>query len=208
VPFPGATGQGVIRALQHGDPAGTVWRPAEADTSIRPGWFHHPAEDARVKSVDRLVDIYCQSVGRNSKLLLNVPPTRDGVIHATDEARLLEFAKRRAALFGEDAAKGRSIRWRKTGETTAEAEVDLGRSVKASALRFEEDVTRGQAIARYRIESADGGDWRPLSKGTTIGFARIERFEPVSLRRVRVVIEEAIAPPEKIAIRVYGPAGL
>jgi alpha-L-fucosidase len=38
VPYPGASGPGVIVALQHGDPAGTSWRPAEADTSIRPGW--------------------------------------------------------------------------------------------------------------------------------------------------------------------------
>src|SRR5687767_8658458 len=35
VPFPGATGPRIIPALQHGDPAGTVWRPAEADVSIR-----------------------------------------------------------------------------------------------------------------------------------------------------------------------------
>jgi alpha-L-fucosidase len=203
VPFPGATGQGIIRALQNGDPAGTVWRPAEADTSIRPGWFHHPAEDARVKPVDRLLDIYCQSVGRNSKLLLNVPPTRDGMIHSTDAQRLVDFAARRAALFGQDVAGGRSVRWQRTGPTTAEAEVDLGRIVSSGALRLEEDVSRGQAIARYRVESADTGDWRPLSRGTTIGFAKIDRFTPVAMRRLRVVIEEAVAPPEKIAIKVY-----
>ena len=203
VPFPGATGQGVIRALQNGDPAGSVWRPAEADTSIRPGWFHHPAEDARVKSVDRLVDIYCQSVGRNSKLLLNVPPTRDGVIHPNDEARLIDFAAKRAALFSTDAAKGKSVRWRRTGPTTAEAELDLGRTVTAAAVRLEEDITRGQAIARYRLESAEAGDWRPLARGTTIGYAKIERFQPVAFRKVRVVIEEAFAAPEPIAIKIF-----
>ena len=79
VPYPGISGRRVIASLQHGDPAGTVWRPAEADTSIRPGWFYHPAEDARVLSVDALVDLYYRSVGRNAKLLLNVPPTRDGL---------------------------------------------------------------------------------------------------------------------------------
>ena len=196
----------MIRALQNGDPAGSVWRPAEADTSIRPGWFHHPAEDTRVKSVDRLVDIYCQSVGRNSKLLLNVPPTRDGVIHPNDEARLIDFAAKRAALFGADVAKGKSVRWRRTGPTTAEAELDLGRTVTAGAVRLEEDITRGQAIARYRLDTADAGDWRPVARGTTIGYAKIERLQPVAVRKVRVVIEEAVAPPERLAIKVF--AGL
>jgi alpha-L-fucosidase len=206
VPFPGATGPGVIRALQNGHPAGSVWRPSEADTSIRPGWFHHPAEDTRVKSVDRLVDIYCQSVGRNSKLLLNVPPTRDGVIHPNDEARLIDFAGKRASLFSTDVARGRSVGWRRTGPTTAEAELDLGRTVTAGAVRLEEDITKGQAIARYRLESAEAADWRPLARGTTVGYARIERFQPVALRKVRVVIEEAVAPPERIAIKIF--AGL
>src|SRR2546430_6737597 len=72
VPYPGASGGAVIAALQHGDPHGAVWRPAETDTSIRPGWIYHAAEDERVKPVDQLVGIWLTSVGRNSKLLLNV----------------------------------------------------------------------------------------------------------------------------------------
>jgi alpha-L-fucosidase len=75
--------------------------------------------------------------------------------------------------------------------------------VTAVAVRLEEDITRGQAIARYRVESADTGDWRPLSRGTTIGYAKIDRLTPVVMRRLRVVIEEAVAPPEKIAIKVF-----
>ena len=58
VPYPGASGDDVIAMLQHGDPHGTVWRPGEADVSIRPGWFWHPAEDAQVRSVDDLVELY------------------------------------------------------------------------------------------------------------------------------------------------------
>src|SRR5690606_33775683 len=65
VPFPGTSGPGIIEALQHGHAEGTVWRPAEADVSIRPGWFYHRAEDDRVRSVDDLVAIYTKSVGRN-----------------------------------------------------------------------------------------------------------------------------------------------
>jgi alpha-L-fucosidase len=75
VPFPGATGDAVMDMLRHGDPSGLAWRPGETDVSIRPGWFYHAAEDDKVRSVENLVRLYFTSTGRNSKLLLNVPPT-------------------------------------------------------------------------------------------------------------------------------------
>src|SRR5437667_558455 len=128
VPYPGASGGAVIAALQHGDPHGAVWRPAETDTSIRPGWFYHAAEDERVKPVDQLVGIWLTSVGRNSKLLLNVPPTRDGVLHATDVARLAQLRAQLTSLFAEDFAAGRPVDWRVTGRRTAGAHVDLGKA--------------------------------------------------------------------------------
>ena len=49
VRVPGATGDEVMRSLREGDRTGIVWRPGETDVSIRPGWFHHPAEDAQVE---------------------------------------------------------------------------------------------------------------------------------------------------------------
>ncbi|MFL6111670.1 MAG: alpha-L-fucosidase, partial [Catenulispora sp.] len=57
------------------------WWPAECDVSIRDGWFYHA--DQQPKSVDDLTGIYFGSVGRNSVLLLNVPPDTDGRLHDT-----------------------------------------------------------------------------------------------------------------------------
>jgi alpha-L-fucosidase len=205
VPYPGVSGPGVIAALQHGDPAGTVWRPAEADTSIRPGWFYHPAEDGRVLTVDALVQLYFRSVGRNSKLLLNVPPTREGLLHETDAARLAGFHDRLRSMFDQDLAAGRRVTWRRSGERGATAEIDLGRLVDATIVRLEEPIERGQAVARYSfMGSADRSDWRALSRGTTIGYARLDRFEPAKIRRVRVTIDEAVATPEPIRIKLFG----
>src|SRR5262249_48736292 len=74
--YPGM--EGIGPQLNSGDRRGPNWRPAECDVSIRPGWFYHEAENARVKSRRQLLDLYFESVGRGASLLLNVPPDRRG----------------------------------------------------------------------------------------------------------------------------------
>lgn len=204
VPYPGASGPDVASELQHGDPAGTVWRPAEADVSIRPGWFYHPAEDGRVRSVDSLMELYFTSVGRNAKLLLNVPPTRDGLLHTTDVARLREFRDRRDTLFDNDLASGTHASWRVTRSRSAGLEIALGGIARVGIARLEERIESGQAVAGYTLYGSDGGDWRVLARGTTIGYAKLDRFEPVMVSRLRVTIAHAVAPPQPLMIRLYG----
>jgi alpha-L-fucosidase len=205
VPFPGMTGPGVIEALQHGDPDGSVWRPAEADVSIRPGWFYHPAEDSRVRTVDNLVDLYLRSVGRNAKLLLNVPPTRQGRLHDVDVARLASFHDRVRALLDEDLARGRRVHWRRTSPRGAVAEVDLGRPIEIRLVRLAENIARGQTIAAHTIEVAENAGWRELARGTTIGYMRLTEVPPATTRRLRITVD-AIESPEPIAIGLFaGP---
>ncbi len=203
VQYPGVSGPGITEALQHGDPNGSVWRPAEADTSIRPGWFHHPAEDGRIRSVDNLVDLYCSSVGRNSKLLLNVPPTREGLLHEGDVERLSAFQGRLSKMFETDLAAGMRLRWRRAGRVKAVAEIDLRPSSRIGIVRLSENIAHGQMVSRYTVSGFDGAAWRELSGGTTIGYARIDRFGPVKVQRLRVTIEDAVAPPEPIVVRAY-----
>jgi len=111
-----------------------------------------------VRGVDQLADIWFTSVGRNSKLLLNVPPTREGVLHQTDVARLGEMRARLTALFAEDFAATRPVHWRVTGARTAVAEVDLGRTMTVGIARLEEDIGRGQRVARYALHGTVHGD--------------------------------------------------
>jgi alpha-L-fucosidase len=203
VPYPGAPGDEVIRVLQTGHPGGSVWRPGETDVSIRPGWFYHPAEDARVRTVEQLVDLYFTSVGRNSKLLLNVPPTREGLLHATDTGRLVGMRERLTAIFREDLAAGRRTAWRPTGERHAALEVDLGRTVTIGIADLREDIERGQVIARYLLEGSDGGGWQTLARGTTIGFRKLDRFAPVAVRRVRLLIEDAVDTPRPVRLGLF-----
>jgi alpha-L-fucosidase len=204
VPYPGADGPGIIDALQHGDREGTVWRPAEVDVSIRPGWFYHPAENERVRSVENLVDLYFTSVGRNGKLLLNVPPTSDGVLHSTDVARLAGMRHALDGMFAVNKAARSKQRFRGTGARSAELVVEFPNSESVSVIRVGEDITRGQVVASYRVEGAGSdGRWKPLSKGTTIGYAKLDRIPSVSVQGLRVTIDDAVADPERITLQAY-----
>ena len=203
VPYPGATGPGISGALQHGDPDGVAWRPAEADVSIRPGWFYHPAEDGRVRSVDDLEALYFSSVGRNAKLLLNVPPTREGVLHEIDVSRLAGLQTRLTSLFDRDLATGARRAWRVTGDRAARLELDLGRQVTASISRLEEHITQGQRVARYWLSvlQPERG-WQRTAVGTTIGYTRLDRFAPVSFRHARLELEYVSRPAGPPVVRL------
>jgi alpha-L-fucosidase len=207
VPAPGMWSEAIGAALLHGDPAGTVWRPAEADVSIRPGWFYHPAEDERVKSVDELTEIWFASVGRNAKLLLNIPPTPAGLIHEVDLRRLMDFRAHREELFRHDVAAGRRLRHR-TAQGTLTVELDLGRETAIATVRLEEEIARGQAVARYAVHGETGGAWRELTRGTTIGHRKLDRFPAAAVRRVRVTVEEAVATLGSLRVGVYGNPAL
>ena len=203
VTYPGADGPGVTAALQHGSRTGSVWRPAEVDVSIRPGWFSHPAEDERVRSADNLVNLYFTSVGRNGKLLLNVPPTKDGLLHPVDVAHLSSFGRRLRAIFEHDIAVEAKRTWRVTSPRSAELEVTLPRLATASIARLEEDITQGQRVASYTLQGEMNGTWRTLSRGTTIGYTKLDSFEPTALSRVRVTIDDAVASPQPITLELY-----
>jgi alpha-L-fucosidase len=207
VPYPGADGPGIIAALQNGDPDGSVWRPGETDVSIRPGWFYHPAEDAKVKAVDQLVDLYFTSVGRNSKLLLNVPPTRAGLLHETDVARIAGMAGRLATLTGPDLARGRALRASTSDDRSAVFELDLGHDSTISVTDIREAIEHGQVVSRYVVEgaaNAASGDWRTIASGTTIGYRKLDRFPPTRVRRLRLRVETVARLPRPLDLRVAG----
>ena len=205
VTFPGQDAPGVNDALQHGDRAGTVWRPAEVDVSIRPGWFYHSAENDRVRTVDNLMDLYFSSVGRNGKLLLNVPPTRDGLLHATDVARLAAFRSRLRTMLDHDVARGVSRKRVALDSAVGGVELDFGRAVSISLARLEEDIARGQNVARYALSGETDGSWRELSRGSTIGYTKLDRFGRTKVRRVRLSIGDSVDQPGEIILRLYDP---
>ncbi|MEU8786020.1 alpha-L-fucosidase [Streptomyces sp. NPDC048637] len=160
------------------------WYPAEADVSLRPGWFHHPGE--RPKTPERLMDLYEKSVGRNASLLLNVPPAKDGRIAAEDVAALTAFGAAVRATYGTD------LRTAGPGPWTFDR------------IGIAEDIRHGQRVERFTVRARTGGTWTTLARGTTIGHRRILTLpRPVTADAVRITVEESRGPVRVAPVTLY-----
>jgi alpha-L-fucosidase len=217
---------GSLAAL--GDGANLIWYPAETDVSIRPGWFYHAREDGRVKSVEQLLDIYFKSVGRNSVLLLNLPPDRRGLVHENDVQRLREFRKGLDAIFAENLAAGaratasavkgndpafaadkitdsdKQTYWTTNdGTAAATIELDLGKPRTFNVAELAEHIETGQRISQFALDAWDGGDWKEVIRGTTVGYKRLLRFGDVTTSKVRVRLLDSRVCPTLSGLGLY-----
>lgn len=196
-----------------------IWYPAEVDTSIRPGWFHHDEEDTKVRPLKELTDIYVKAAGGNSVLLLNIPPHRDGYLTEADVTRLHEIGEfirdnfrnpvegvTFTASEEEDGfavtnlANDDETAW-KTADYAGESKVTLTLP-KETALKFislKEQITMGQRVEKFRVE-ADG---KEICRGTTIGYQKLMPLDGISAKEITVVFEEVRVCPAMNCIKLF-----
>ena len=180
---------------------GAYWYPSEVDVSIRPGWFYHDYEDESVRSLANLVDIYYTSVGRNSVLLLNIPPDRRGLIHEIDAERIEALGNYIAENFTHSKVTDMSETWHAEAGDCREYTIEAGQRINTVLLQ--EDIRRGQRVERFTIETLVDGEWHTVAEGTTVGYKRLLRFEECPAERIRVTINECRATANISNIAAY-----
>ncbi len=216
--------------LGEGHEDGNYWVPAEVDVSIRRGWFWHQSQDSLVRSPENLMDLYYSSVGRNSNLLLNVPPDKRGLLHENDVKSLLAFRDLREKEFETElaygnkasasASRGKDYRalnaidgnpetyWAaKDDQTTADITIDLGSETEVNRILIQEYIKLGQRVQEFNVEAFTGGEWKQLIDGTTIGYKIIRKFPVVKTSSIRVTISKAKACPVISNIELYRAPG-
>lgn len=164
------------------------WYPSEVDVSIRPGWFYHPEEDYQVKTLAQLVDIYFQSVGMNSVLLLNIPPDTRGRLHEADVERLRQFGSYIENTFDKGKLMDGDIPWKARSGKSREYNVIPDETI--NTVMLQEDIRKGQRVGKFMVEGFIDNKWVKLTEGTTIGYKRLLRFRNTSPSRLRVTINE------------------
>ena len=217
-----------VEAVPGGSSPAPVWYPAEAAYSTRPGWFWHAAEDTQLKTLSQLVGIYYDSVGRNSVLLLDVPPNTNGLIADPDVMAIGQLGAAIRAVYQSNLATARPALadsvfknapgraasmavdgkidtfWAAgDGTTSARIELDLGGPRAFNLVSIQEPIALGQRITQHHIEAKSNGAWTTIATGTVVGERKLHRVGPVMATSVALVITQSRAVPAIAEIGVF-----
>ena len=193
-----------------GQEFGTHFIPTETDVSIRPGWYYHPEEDNKVKSLDKLIDIYFNSIGLNSSLLLNIPVDKRGLIHENDALRMLELNKFLKNTFNKNFIEESEINFNNKSHPINKIidknintfcpfklknnniiNITLKNEKIVDVFEISENINLGQRIKEFVFEIKVNEKWVTVEKGTTVGKKRLIKFEPLIVKDLRFTIVDS-----------------
>ncbi len=199
---------------------GQQWIPAEADVSIRPGWYYHAGQDSRVRSPQNLVQLYFQTIGRGASLNIGLPPDRRGRLHDNDVASLKKFGDWQRETLSKNLAHDATVTasnvrgnspiyaarnvmdgkaetyWcTDDDKLTLEIVLDLGQDVKFNVVNIREYLPLGQRVDDWALDAWKDGKWVQFANGTAIGNRRLVRTDYMTTSKVRLRIAKAAACP-------------
>ena len=201
-----------------------IWYPAEVNTSIRPGWFYHEYEDDKVRPLEELLNIYMNSVGGNATFLLNIPPTRCGLLHENDCKRLHEIGEALRKAFannlmdkamvesngtGTDNIRTDSYEDRMLGQAEGETVISAKwqEQVCVEYIVLKEDIHFSQRIESFVAEALVNGEFVTVYKGTVVGHKRIVPLEKTITDMIRIRITDSRMEPIISFMGIYGSEG-
>ena len=198
-----------------------IWYPAEVNTSIRPGWFWHESENNKLRSLDELINIYNNSVGGNATFLLNISPTKEGLIHENDARRLAEMGEYLRKAFAEDildeaelTSDGKDISAVRSddydeyyiaekGCNTAEFLAKWSYPVTVGNIVLKENILCGQRVESFTVEAEQDGRFSEIYSGTVIGYKRIVPLKNIRTTAIRIKITDSRTEPTLAFLGIY-----
>jgi alpha-L-fucosidase len=212
--------------------AAPIWVAAEAVYSIRADGLWFTNGETPLLSADQLIDLYVDTVGRNTTLLLNVPPDARGLFTDSAVGALGQFGLGVPALYRTNVAAGRfaladsvygddaqfgadaavdgrlETAWvAGRSATTGRLEIDLGTERTFDLVSIREPVALGERATRHHVEVRQSGVWTTIASGTVIGRRKLHRLSAaVTGDRVALVVAEARGAPAVSELGLYDSA--
>jgi alpha-L-fucosidase len=91
----------------------------------------------------------------------------------------------------------------KNRDTSTSIIIRLEKRTTFNILSLQENINVGQRVEKFSAYYDDGGKWKKFTEGTTIGYKRLLRFDPVTARRIKIDIESSRLNPTIAEVGVY-----
>jgi alpha-L-fucosidase len=215
--------------LNSGKIDGERFIPAEVDVSIRRGWFYHKWQDTEVRSPENLLYLWSSSIGRNSGLLLNIPPDKRGLFHENDVESLLTFKRSldknlstnhvagatatAKSEYSEEYSVGNILSDRDEFYAPSESDelptitLKLEGKKTFNTVILKEKIEYGHRIVDYDFYAKIDGEWKLLFANQCMGYTCVEHFAEVTADEVKLVIKNSRGVPLLKEIGLYSFTG-
>ncbi|MGM0376689.1 MAG: alpha-L-fucosidase [Bacteroidota bacterium] len=188
-----------FQLLKTGDPNGEYYMPAMSDAPLRGhgghDWFWEPDREHIIYPLENLVEMYYNSVGHNTTLILGVAPNPEGLIPESDAKRLREFGEEIESRFSKPVAttsgKGKTIN------------LKFSEKQMVNQVVIMEDIAQGERVREFIIEGQTADGWQEIFSGTCIGHKLIHRFDAMAVSELRLKISRSDDEPQIIEFAGY-----
>ena len=188
-----------FQLLKTGDPDGPYYIHAMSDAPLRGfgghDWFWEPDREHIIYPLDKLVNMYYNSVGHNTSLILGVTPGPDGLMPESDVKRLKEFGDAIKQRFSNPIATTEGI-----GDKIF---LKLSKWQKINQLVLMEDISKGERVRKFVLEGKTANGWKTIFDGSCIGHKFIHRFNDMEVSAVQLKILESKGTPQILSMKVF-----
>ncbi len=164
------------------------------------GWQGEEKMLAIEDPVDKLIEMYYNTVGRNANFLLELVIDPDGLPFEPDIKYFEKFGREIQRRFGTSLDE--------TSGEGSEITLELKQPARIDHVIVMESILEGERIREFVVEGlVPGNEWKTLCEGTSVGHKRILRFESTEVAQVRLKVTKQAATPKIRKLAVYDVAG-
>ncbi|MBE6811595.1 MAG: alpha-fucosidase [Ruminococcaceae bacterium] len=202
-----------------------IWYPAECSVPIRDHWFHVADDKYGIKTKDKLLKLYYNTVGGNANLMLGLAPDKRGHLDETDLQVLSALGHDLKLYFGYNLAQ-RDGTVSASSEISAQfkaancisddefliwkpadndkkpyVEIELNEADLFDKVVIMENIRNGQHIEEFEVTYLnEKGKWKKCAEGTVVGYKKICCLKPTKAKKVRITFISYRAPVEILQI--------
>lgn len=190
-----------------------IWYPCEVSVPMRDHWFFEEDDKYSIKTKDKLMKLYYNTVGNNSCLMLGLSPNKRGEFDDVDSQILISLGVELKLYFGYNLLKNELFDsasscfsddysalnvltdkmeecWRPSNnDKKPEIIFNIPENEYFDKITIGENIINGQHIEEFTVYCFDSEKkkWKKVYDGETIGYKRIISIKPGAYSKIRFV---------------------